>query len=200
MRPIRSPQHPIRSVVDERLGEGNRVVEWLPGRGGAPETGDLDPAFLIAPLQIEQRLEARIVETLDRLRRAHVVDGVTGRERRQDRRKVRDRARIEIDIDVPTDLCRTMGEPSESGHVLDPAQPLEKGEAAAAHASLVECIELRVADRVGDDGEPLVLLGIGSDGVGVALPAPNRSDRRRMDICWPDRKYGCGCRSRRAGA
>ena len=61
MRPVGAPQHPIRRVVDQALGERHRVMKWLAAGGSALQARDLDPAFLVAGLQIEQRLERGIL-------------------------------------------------------------------------------------------------------------------------------------------
>jgi hypothetical protein len=138
MRPIGPPQHPIGRVVDQALCERHRVVERRPSGGSAFEPGDLDPAFFVAALQCQQRLEFRIVETFAGIDGAHVVDNIGNRQRGEDRSKLPNRAGLQVDIDMPADAGGAVDQTSEGRHIADAAEPLEEGKAAAADASLAE--------------------------------------------------------------
>ncbi|RXH22130.1 hypothetical protein XH99_34615 [Bradyrhizobium nanningense] len=130
------------------------------------EAGDLDPALFALFLKVEQRCEAGIVKTFRSLHRAHVIDHVGRRQRGEDGREFGNRARLEIDVDMPAELRDAVHDALELVHVTDAAEALEEGETATADAGLVERRQLLLGHLVIDVGNALIgTLALG-DGIG----------------------------------
>src|SRR5690242_21210132 len=60
MWPIRSPDHAIISRLDDLARKGHGIDKGWTGRGDALTTANLDPAFLVALHQLDQRLERQL--------------------------------------------------------------------------------------------------------------------------------------------
>src|ERR1700723_1093817 len=73
MRPVRAPQHAIRSLFHERGGEGNGIGKRRPGGRDTLGPADFHPGILKLH-QIQQGLEGRLVEPRLGLHTAHMVD------------------------------------------------------------------------------------------------------------------------------
>ena len=150
MRPVGSPENPVRRRGDERFGERERVREGRSQRGHALRPADLDPGVL-ALHELEQRLERLLLHSVGRLRPAHVIDHHRDGDGAEQLLQLDDVLALEMHDQVPAERPDALhGAAHEPG--IGPAlQVLHEIEAHAANSALVQALELAVGAALLDD-------------------------------------------------
>src|SRR5271166_51832 len=153
VRPVRAPKHPIRELLDQAAREGNDVaigilfaVQRRRPRDRQPlRAGDLAPNVPVVAHELEEQRELGPIDGLCNIRPAHVVDDYGGRQSGEEIQEFGQVHRLEIDHDVPAEG----GDPPRDLHQFvlrrEVDEPFDEIEAHAAHARLVEPLELIVA-------------------------------------------------------
>src|SRR5690242_9577096 len=152
MRPIGSPDHAITRGLDDLARKGHGVDKGWTDGGDALTAADLDPAFLVALHQLDQRLERQLTLAVGRLDAAHVIDGVAYRQPRQHLGIFGDVDRIEVQVDMPVERRDHVDHALKYPLVRHPAEMADEIEAAAAKAAVMQLAQTALAYAVIDVG------------------------------------------------
>ena len=175
VRPVGAPQNPIAERIHKLAGQRDRVGVGRALPRAAVRPADLHPDEVVRH-QPAQGAERRLIAAPRRVDARHVIDDHRHRGSRERWRQIVDELGVEMQLQVPTDFGKALGQRDDLGDRRLRAQVLHVVEPHAAEAPRGEVLQLIVGHGQRHQGDAAIgaLLGgdrIGDDAVVEAMTA-----------------------------
>jgi len=150
MRPVGTPQNPIRCRLDQCARKRNRIRERRSGTRDALWTAHLDPAPAVRTREIHETPKRLLVETRLCRHAAHVVDDKRRRQLAEQTVEPDEVPRVEMQHDVPAKGPDAVDDAMELGQIRLAAQMLHEIETNTPEPAVLQCLEISVAEGIVD--------------------------------------------------
>src|SRR6266542_1592404 len=142
VRPIASPNHPVRCGGDDGAGIGNHFNKWQPEVSMHHRVANLVRAAHFHPYmfelqQIQQQLKRRLLQTFRRFHPGDVVDDHGNRHRADALFLYEQTFRVDVQINRPAEIDNILDAAIEHIELDVAAWPVEQIETHAANAAFV---------------------------------------------------------------